>query len=67
MRHTIKSVLGSAGVSSDVSEALAGRRYAGADAERYEKLKQNHRRLSREGIEPGLNSIAELLDKILSA
>jgi hypothetical protein len=65
MRHTFKRVLGNAGVSSEISEALSGRRYAGADAERYEKLKQNHRRLAAEGIERGLDSIATLLDKTL--
>lgn len=63
MRHTFKRILGDAGVSSEISEALSGRRYAGADAERYEKLKQNHRRLATEGIECGLDALSELLDK----
>lgn len=67
MRHTFKVVLGDAGVTSELSEALSGRRYGGADAERYEKLKQNHRRLSKEGIEPGLNQITKLLDDVLAA
>jgi hypothetical protein len=67
MRHTFKAVLGDAGVSSEISEALSGRRYGGADAERYEKLKQNHRRLSKEGIEPGLDQITKLLDDVLGA
>jgi len=66
MRHTFKQVLGDAGVSSEISEALSGRRYAGADAERYEKLKQNHRRLAVDGIEAGLDALASLLDKALS-
>lgn len=65
MRHTFKSVLGDAGVSSEISEALAGRRYASSDAERYEKLKQNHIRLTAEGIKPGLNAITVLLDKAM--
>jgi hypothetical protein len=65
MRHTFKRVLGDAGVSSEISEALSGRRYAGADAERYEKLKQNHRRLAAEGIDCGLDTLAALLDKVL--
>jgi hypothetical protein len=65
MRHTFKSVMGNAGVSSEISEALAGRRYASSDAERYEKLKQNHRRLSTEGIERGLDAFAALLNKAL--
>lgn len=65
MRHTFKWVLGNAGVASEISEALSGRRYSGADAERYEKLKQNHRRLNAEGIRPGLDEIAALLDKAL--
>lgn len=63
MRHTFKHTLGEAGVSSEVSEALSGRRYGGADAERYEKLKQNHRRLSAEGIAKGLDVLAALLDR----
>lgn len=66
MRHTFKVTLGDAGVSSEISEAIAGRRYGGADAERYEKLKQNHRRLSEEGIEPGLNELVKLLESALS-
>jgi hypothetical protein len=66
MRHTFKSTLGDAGVSSEISEALSGRRYAGADAERYEKLKQNHRRLSADGIARGLDALAALLDKTLN-
>jgi len=67
MQHTFKRVLGDAGVSSEISEALSGRRYAGADAERYEKLKQNHRRLAADGIAPGLDALAALLDKTLDA
>jgi hypothetical protein len=62
MRHTFKRIMGDAGVSSEMSEALSGRRYAGADAERYEKLKQNHCRLSVEGIERGLDALSMLLD-----
>jgi hypothetical protein len=65
MRHTFKRILGDAGVSSEISEALSGRRYAGADAERYEKLKFNHRRLSLEGIEPGLSVLSSMLDEVL--
>jgi hypothetical protein len=67
MRHTFKRILGDAGVSSEISEALSGRRYAGADAERYEKLKQNHRRLAADGIDRGLDALAALLDKALAA
>ena len=67
MRHTFKRVMGDAGVSSEISEALSGRRYGSADAERYEKLKQNHVRLSREGIEIGLSAVSSLLDKTLAA
>lgn len=61
MRHTFKAVLGEAGVSPEISEALAGRKYGGADAERYEKLKKNHRRLSVEGVEPGLGLMVAAL------
>lgn len=67
MRHSFKQVLGDAKVSSEISEALSGRRYGGADAERYEKLKQNHRRLAADGIERGLDAIALLLDSALVA
>jgi hypothetical protein len=65
MRHTFKQVLGDGGVSSEISEALSGRRYGGADAERYEKLKQNHRRLAADGVERGLDALAALLDNTL--
>ncbi len=67
MRHSFKIALGDAGVSSEVSEALSGRRYGGAEAERYEKLKQNHRRLSVEGIEKGLVALVAVLDGCLSS
>jgi hypothetical protein len=57
---------GKAGVSSKISKALSGRRYAGADAEQYDKLKQNHRRLAADGIERGLDALAALLDKAMN-
>ncbi|MCG2583516.1 DUF6538 domain-containing protein [Massilia sp. TS11] len=66
MRHSFKQILGNAGVSSEISEALSGRRYGGADAERYEHLKSDHKRLFRSGIEPGLNELARVLDDVLS-
>lgn len=66
MRHTFKQLLGDAGVPSEISEALSGRRYGGAGAERYEKLKQNHRRLASEGIERGLDTLSALLDRTLN-
>lgn len=65
MRHTFKSQLGNAGVASEISEALSGRKHASADEERYEKLKQNHRRLALEGTEPGLVQLAAILDEVL--
>lgn len=65
MRHTWKGVLGNANVPSEISEALAGRRYGSADAERYEKLKKDHVRLYREGIRPGLDVMAQMLDRAL--
>jgi len=67
MRHTFKKVLGDARVSSEISEALSGRRYGGADAERYEKLKQNHQRLATEGILIGLDKLSALLDTALES
>lgn len=66
MRHTFKGLLGDSGVSSEISEALAGRKYASSDAERYEKLKKNQRRLALEGIEPGLVQMTAILDEVLS-
>jgi predicted Rdx family selenoprotein len=66
MRHTFKSQLGNAGVSSEISEALSGRKHAGADEERYGKLKQNHRRLALEGIELGLVQLTAILDEVLT-
>jgi hypothetical protein len=66
MRHTFKSELGNAGVSSEISESLSGRKHGSADAERYAKLKQNHRRLALEGIEPGLVQLTSILDEVLS-
>ncbi len=67
MRHNFKIALENAGVLTEVSEALAGRRYGSAEAERYGKLKQNHRRLSVEGIEKGLGVIVALLDETIGA
>ena len=66
MRHMFKQVLGAAGVSSEISEALSGRRYASPDATRYEKLKADHARLYREGIELGLGVLATMLDDVLN-
>jgi hypothetical protein len=65
MRHAFKSELGNAGVPSEIPEALSGRKHASADEERYEKLKQNHRRLAQEGIEPGLVQLTAILDEVL--
>lgn len=65
MRHTWKGVVGSANVSSEISEALAGRRYGSADAQRYEKLQKDHMRLYRDGIKPGLDVVAQMLDRAL--
>ena len=67
MRHTFKVTLGDAGVASEIAEALSGRRYGSADAERYEHLKQNQRRLSTDGIACGLDALAALLDNALCA
>jgi hypothetical protein len=67
MRHTFKREIGNAGVPSEISEALSGRKHGGADAERYAKLKQNHRRLAREGIEQGLVQLVALLDEALGS
>lgn len=66
MRHTFKGALGDAGIPSEMSEALSGRKHAGADEERYGKLKQNHRRLALEGIEPGLVQLTAILDEVLT-
>lgn len=67
MRHTFNITLGDAGVSSEISEALSGRRYGSADAERYEHFKQNHRRLSADGVARGLDVLTALLNKALGA
>lgn len=65
MRHTFAGLLGDAGVSSDIIEALSGRRVGGSDQERYGKIKTNHTRLSETGIEPGLIKLEEVLNKVI--
>jgi len=67
MRHTFAGLLSTEGVSSELIEALSGRRYGGTDQERYEKLKMNHVRLSQQGIEVGLRMLVTVLDKELAA
>lgn len=69
MRHTVKRELGNAGIQSNISEAICGRNVKGqtGDAERYEKLKINHRRLAVEGVELGLNQIAAIVDDVLKS
>ena len=66
MRHTSRGLLGTAGVTTEIAEAIAGRRYASSDAERYEKLKQNYVRLSVEGVERGLDVLSVLLDETMA-
>ncbi|GAB3462741.1 hypothetical protein GCM10027321_24660 [Massilia terrae] len=58
MRHTFMQVLGNAKISSEISAALSGRQYGGADAERYEHLKSDYARLYRDGIQAGLSALA---------
>lgn len=64
MQHAFKITLDDPGASSEISEALSGRRYASAGAERYEHLRRNHRCLSTNDAACGLNAVAALLDKI---
>jgi hypothetical protein len=62
--HTFKRILGDTGIPSEISEALSGRRYAGA--ERYEKLKNNHHRLAAEGIAHGPDALSAMPDQVLA-
>lgn len=65
MRHTFARLLEDASVSSELVEALSGRRYGGTDQERYGKLKLNHVRLSQQGVEAGLGELVTILDEVL--
>jgi hypothetical protein len=64
MRHTFSGCMGRADISAEISEAVVGHAYAGAERMRYQKLKQDEEQLSVKGIEPGLVEIAALLDAL---
>lgn len=61
MRHTFSRCMGRAGIGPEVIEAALGHSYAGAERERYDKLKTDPNELSAEGIEPGLVELVALL------
>jgi hypothetical protein len=53
------------GVSSEISEAIAGRSTDAVEQERYSKIKNNYSLLSRDGIEKALNSLVEILELVI--
>ena len=61
IRHFFKQTLDRAGVSREISEALAGRQFSGSDEERYRKLQKDFKELSEKGIEIGLGDLEKLL------
>lgn len=61
IRHFFKQTLDRAGVSREISEALAGRQFSGSDEERYRKLQKDFKELSEKGIEAGLGELEKLL------
>lgn len=61
MRHLVSQLMGRAKVPAEVAEAALGHKYAGGERERYNKLKSDPVQLSREGFEPGLMALAEIL------
>lgn len=61
MRHQFSGCMGRAKISAEISEAAMGHAYAGAERERYHKLKSNPEQLARCGIEPGLQELAAIL------
>jgi integrase len=65
MRHTIARLMQNAGVSNDISEAIAGRSSGNGEQGRYAKINNNHELLSREGIEKGLGPLVLILDAIM--
>ena len=66
MRHTFSGLLGDEEVSSEIIEAISGRKSGGDDEERYKKLKTNHTRLSQTGVEIGLNKLSKVLESVAS-
>lgn len=66
MRHTVAKLMLEAGVSSDISEAIAGRSAGAGEQERYGKIKNSYELLSREGIEKALNPLVEILDSVVN-
>jgi integrase len=65
MRHTVAKLMLEAGVSSDISEALAGRSAGAGEQERYGKIKNNYVLLSRDGIEKALNPLVEIIESVI--
>lgn len=64
MRHTFTKSLKSARVDKEAAEAATGHTYAGSERERYLGLKADPVQLSRECIEPGLQELAQLLNRV---
>ncbi len=64
MRHTVARLMQESGVSSEISEAIAGRSAGAGEQERYGKIKNNHLLLSRDGIEKALNPLVEILQSV---
>lgn len=65
MRHTHRAAMSRAIVAQEIAEALQGRRYAGSDGARYEKLVKDHKKLSVEGTEKGIGEVTDLLFAVL--
>lgn len=65
MRHTVAKLMREAGVTSDISEAIAGRNAGAGEQERYGKIKNSHELLYREGIEKALNPLVEILELVI--
>lgn len=66
MRHTVAKLMLEAGISTDISEAIAGRSSGAGEQERYGKIKNNYELLSRDGIEKALNPLVEVLESVIN-
>ncbi|MFD1122012.1 DUF6538 domain-containing protein [Methylophilus flavus] len=67
MRHTFARLMQDAGVSGEISEALAGRNAGVGEQERYGKIKNNYVLLSKEGIERGLRPLEDILESVFNS
>ncbi len=66
MRHTIARLMLNAGVSIEISEAIAGRSSGSGEHSRYSKINNDYVLLYQEGVEKALKPLVDILESVVS-